>query len=502
MQEIVSSFTPTTDPNEWTHLWRCYHVFRDQYPRVTYELHKKYGPVICVGPGVLDLDHPGVTKAVFNHTKSEWRKTMFYEIAGGKEKGQIVHHIFSERDPVNHACMKRPVAKYYYMPSFVTMESHFDLIVDQFCQNIKTRFIDKNKPFDLGEWLLYFAWDVVGQVTFGKPLGYLEKGCDFDGTIALVPPRMQWLITLGMLPWLAHYVYPIPFLQAPGFDSIIKRSNTHVSERKTVTTTATPPVAADLLDKFLQAKSVSGEPIDDKVMAGWLINNFLAGADSTASGLCSALYFSMKTPGVWQRLRADAVAAGLVSDRSSSSSAASNSPPVSYTEARSLTYLDAVVHEAVRMVPGVSMPLERYVPEKGYNLPAGGDGGAGGNGFLPEGIVVGINPYVVGRNADVFGDDACDFRPERWLQAEGETEEQHQQRLAAMHAANLSFGDGSWSCLGKNMALIQLYKLVATMVVRFDCELVSPEKNAQVTGSWFPRLEGVSVKATDIHLSG
>lgn len=64
----------TTTYIEWTNLWRFYHVARDQYPRVTSELHRKYGPVICVGPHIIDVDHPDVIRDVFNQTKSEWRK--------------------------------------------------------------------------------------------------------------------------------------------------------------------------------------------------------------------------------------------------------------------------------------------------------------------------------------------------------------------------------------------------------------------------------------------
>jgi hypothetical protein len=60
----------------------------------------------------------------------------------------------------------------------------------------------------------------------------------------------------------------------------------------------------------------------------------------------------------------------------------------------------------MRMHPGVQYPLERVVPR----------GGATINGhFLPEGTIVGVNAAVIHRDRQIFGQDADEFRPERWL---------------------------------------------------------------------------------------
>lgn len=50
-----------------------------------------------------------------------------------------------------------------------------DDMINRLCSELDTRFESSGKPFDLGRWLLYYAWDVVGTVTFSKPIGYLEK---------------------------------------------------------------------------------------------------------------------------------------------------------------------------------------------------------------------------------------------------------------------------------------------------------------------------------------
>lgn len=86
--------------------------------------------------------------------------------------------------------------------------------------------------------------------------------------------------------------------------------------------------------------------------------------------------------------------------------------PISYAESNQMPYFQAVMKEALRMHPAVGLTLERIVPTGGTEI-------AGR--WLPEGTVVGICPWVLHRDKRVFGDDADQFRPERWLEADEET---------------------------------------------------------------------------------
>ena len=67
--------------------------------------------------------------------------------------------------------------------------------------------------------------------------------------------------------------------------------------------------------------------------------------------------------------------------------------------------------EAMRCHPGVSMPLERLVPE-------------GGAEFcdikLPAGTNVAVNPAVIHHDKPIYGKDAASFRPERWTESSAE----------------------------------------------------------------------------------
>lgn len=73
--------------------------------------------------------------------------------------------------------------------------------------------------------------------------------------------------------------------------------------------------------------------------------------------------------------------------------------------------------------------------------------------FIPGGTEIGQNGWSIQRSKKVFGNDSTVFRPERWHEAKGE-------KLEAMEKTlGLLWGFGKYSCLGKNIALMELNKV-------------------------------------------
>ena len=292
---------------------------------------------------------------------------------------------------------------------------------------------------------------------------------------------MDYFSLVGCVPILDKILAKNPFIKVtlPGFDNIPKLSVQRMTARLRGTDKDMhDPSHPDFLDMFMEAKKTSLDTVSNDQIVSWLMINMLAGADTTALTIRSAIYFCLKHPRAWERLRAELGAADI--DKASC--------PVQYRDCRHVAYLEAVVREALRVLPGVSLSLERYVPPGGFQLKDGR--------FIPEGAAVGINPYVLARNEEVWGADAHLFRPERWLRdrAGGETEASFRLRLQRMNDADLSFGAGSRVCIGKNLGLVQVYKVVATIATLYDIQLAEPEKEWTVTNSWFPRQKGLDVR--------
>ncbi len=86
-----------------------------------------------------------------------------------------------------------------------------------------------------------------------------------------------------------------------------------------------------------------------------------------------------------------------------------------------MPYLQAVMKEALRMHAATGLPLWRVVPPGGVVLC---------DHFFPEGTTIGLNSWCAHYNEEVFGPDAKEFRPERWIEAEKDGGE----RLKSMEA--------------------------------------------------------------------
>jgi cytochrome P450 len=182
-------------------------------------------------------------------------------------------------------------------------------------------------------------------------------------------------------------------------------------------------------------------------------------------------YHVLKNPRIFRKLEAEARATFAAF------------APASYTKARALPYLDAVVKETLRYHPAVSMIMERIVPADGLALPDGT--------VVPGGQMVGMNPYIVGRNKGVFGEDAEEFNPDRWLPRQGEGEEEHKERMQRWGQSLLAFGGGYRICLGRNLSMLEVYKVVPTLLATFDIALEDKDEVWWTCSRWFYRNKGV-----------
>jgi cytochrome P450 len=305
----------------------------------------------------------------------------------------------------------------------------------------------------------------------------MEAGKDFDHTLALADKALDYFQAVGQMPWLDFVLdkNPIMRIGPPNLVNVTRIAVEAFGARLQGKDPHFNPAVPDYLQHFIESKSLHPDLVDDGAIVGYLLVNLLAGADTTAVTIRSVFYYCLKNPSTYARLVAEVRAAGFDRNR-----------PVAAAAANKLPYVEAVVREAMRFHPAVAMLLERYVPEGGLKLPDGS--------YVPAGAAVGLNAYVVGRNKDVYGQDADEFRPERWLQAKGETEAAYKARLQRMQASDLSFGAGSRICLGRHLALMEVYKIVATLVNRYEIELEDPDREWKVMGSWFTRQEGLITK--------
>ncbi|KAI5986036.1 cytochrome P450 [Pisolithus orientalis] len=132
---------------------------------------------------------------------------------------------------------------------------------------------------------------------------------------------------------------------------------------------------------------------------------------------------------------------------------------------KGLPYLDAVAHETLRLHP--SIPDFERIAEKDDVIPLSEPVHTKAGEVLDSirvaaGTLVAISTPSVNRSAAIWGIDAKEFRPERWIDKDGITKKAQE---IQGHRHLLSFGDGPRMCIGKGIALT-MFKVVLSVLMK------------------------------------
>lgn len=214
------------------------------------------------------------------------------------------------------------------------------------------------------------------------------------------------------------------------------------------------------LSQLLAKHAESPEQFSEKDIYFHVFANVAAGAETTASGIAAAMFCLWSNPATLLALRKELVA-------STKQGAAGSS--------QDCTYLEAVIKEALRLHPPVGLWYPRVIPDGGMTVCGH---------VLPEGVDAGISPFVAHQNRAVFGDDSSVFRPERWIEADSH-------RRVAMENYWIPFGRGPRVCIGKDLTLMEMRKVLVKMVLQFDLKFQAFGSELQVDNHWFVSLRSI-----------
>ncbi|KAF2018869.1 cytochrome P450 [Aaosphaeria arxii CBS 175.79] len=449
-------------------LFRFRLVWKGDAPLQYRRVHQQYGPIVRVGPKHVSIADPAMIPLIYGLGKN-FTKTPFYTTMSLNYQGRRMDSMFTERDSQAHKALKSPVAQLFSMTNMRNFEVYADECTGIFMDAMRDL---EGQAVDFAEWLQWYAFDVIGSITFQRRFGFMEKREDVDGMIGKINDGLEYVKLLGQVEslvrgfefasrwkWLRRRLVPDTmerFLQITEHE--VRKYDD--SERRTART--------DFLSQLRAKKEQSGK-ISPRDMVNHLSNNLLAGSDTTAIALRAIIYFIIRDA----RIHSKVVEEIQEADRLGKLSKA-----ITFEECLNLTYLQAVIKEAMRVHPSVGFPLERYVPTGGAEL----------CGYhLPAGTNVSISAPVVHMDRNIYGSDADDFRPERWLEASPE-------QLKLMDRSFLAFGHGSRTCIGKNISIMEMGKFVPQIFRHFEIELAEEDSEWHVHAAWFWKQSDLRVR--------
>lgn len=110
------------------------------------------------------------------------RQSEFYSVLRPYTRGTGgVHGVVNTTDEAILKQLKPPIAPLYSISSSISFEPRIDEVQECLQKNLDKRFLENGEICNLGEWLQFFAFDVMGTLTFSKRYGFLDTGDDVKG---------------------------------------------------------------------------------------------------------------------------------------------------------------------------------------------------------------------------------------------------------------------------------------------------------------------------------
>ncbi|KAL4755323.1 cytochrome P450 [Aspergillus terricola var. indicus] len=239
----------------------------------------------------------------------------------------------------------------------------------------------------------YFAFDIVGEVVFSQRFGFIEAGKDLGGSIAKSRSLNAYIAAAGYFKWLHDLILGNPLLSKLNLlpnNHVFDTAMAALRRRET-----NPHTRNDMVEHWKRAFKEHPDRMTLTPLQAAATGTVGAGADTVSAALQSFVYHMLRKPQCLEKLRAE-IAAERAQGRC-------NDSIVSFAHAQNMEYLQACSPCVFGPVP---FGLARVAPKGGLSI---------GERHFPEGTKLSVNPWVIHYSKELFGQDAAEYNPDRWI---------------------------------------------------------------------------------------
>lgn len=354
---------------------------------------------------------------------------------------------------------------------------------------------------DLQALFLLFTADVTTDFLFGESIQSLSNPDAFGGDLAQAFKEVQ----IGAekrfrFGTLAMFVPNAPFYAAikkihaymdAHVDKAVQSRQKALDKSNDNSQPDTPEKPSTDLNsppkKYIFLHELALATTDRATLRHELLGIFVAGRDTTATLLSNLFFVLARHPDITTRLRAE-IAAQLGGRDDTTTTTDNNNndekgemtqTPPTLDDLKAMPYLTACINETLRLYPIVQGSSR--VAIKDTVLPRGGGRDGSKPVLVPRGTLAIYHYYIMHSRTDLWGDDALEFRPERW-----EEKRKKQRRDAAGGSGSgrgtgttttttttssswdfLPFGGGPRNCIGQQFALLEAGYAAVRLLQRF-----------------------------------
>ncbi|KAH8886371.1 cytochrome P450 [Thozetella sp. PMI_491] len=434
------------------------------------EVCQKYGSLARIGPKTLVTDDPELIKRM-SSARSAYSRSSYYSCLRLHPR---LHNMFSTLDRDQHDDIKARTAAGYTSREVPNLEADIDEQIVVMQDLIRKKYISTGsdtKLMDFSNLMSYLTLDIITKLAYGETFDWLSTDSDVFSFNKILHGKMQLMETIGEVEPLGVFFGSIPVrkifgakatdpdglgrLMALAADLVNKRFGPDAKDQK------------DMLGSFIR-HGLSREHCEGEILL-----QVGAGADTSACALKGIFLYAITAPPVYHRLQQE-IDRGISEGRIST--------PITNAEGKALPYLQAVILEGLRLHPPVPTIFTKqlYGSEDDYYQGK----------RIPVGTKIAQATRGLMNRKDIFGEDAALFRPERWLEAGPEKRDEME------NTVHLNWGYGRWGCAGKNVAWVELNKIVVEILRYFDLQIAAPTKPWNTATFVTVQVSGMMVKVT------
>jgi len=361
----------------------------------------------------------------------------------------------------------------------------------------------RKKETDLLKWMGRTTMEFIGQGGLGYNFQSFDDQANHyrDAQIMLMPtlarsgsleeigPMLSWIGPA----WLRRLVVEFTPNKAVQdlkriVDVLQKTSESVVKERRQLLQNGDSTVmeetgGKDILTLMLRfnEKAAPEDKLPNEELVAQLSTVVFAGNDTISGALCRMFQLLSLNPDIQARLREEL-------ERANSDSG------LGYSQLMDLPLLDAVVKETLRISAPVTtitrkslvddiLPLWQPIQTK--------DGRMITEIPCPKGTVIWVGISTANTSKNIWGQDAREWKPDRWLTSDPVAKA----KLPGVFASMMTFMGGERGCIGYRMAILELKIVAATLIPSFRFDPSSETIKWHLGATLAPFVKGKDGKA-------
>ncbi|KAF8755490.1 Cytochrome P450 monooxygenase [Rhizoctonia solani] len=453
-------------PGPWSAVlsnsWKSSAVKTGKACNTMFEIHQKYGPFVRIGPNHISIADPDALEDIYKHGNGLLKSDYYAMFRLGTHES-----LFTSRDKAEHSTKRRRLAHIFspqnilsYQPRVRNNIRHLVDQLDMRCQQAAEGRSGFNWSAKDGVlyWISahvkmsYLAFDLIGDLAMRSPLGMIQAQRDTtnvaksltDGAktiqlplIELFDKGTQSVSSIGVYPrWAQASLLLLPWNL---YGLLRTQDSSDDKEARGV----------DMADKLLEARDEDGNLNSREELLIETFGLLFAGSDTTSNTLSAFCFYLAKHPHLQAKLQAEL----------------DEHIPLKYShqDTESGSEIDRWPRDdeaalGPRTRTAESGTARQELHSRWTNVQSRQHHQC---------------TYVRYKRESVWGHDADEFRPERWLEDSKDVVRVDQLNLMYAHKA----------CMGRNLAIMDILLIVATIFRRYDLQLGHPDAKPTIRDS-------------------